>query len=597
MAEKKQRQDSSRRSVRIIKRKFFLYLLPMVMSTIAISLNEFVDSILVSQILGAEAMTLVNMGSPLMLAFAVLYSLFGVGGSILYGKHAGEQNPLQAGKTFTITFIFTCGVAVLITGIGLAIFKPLCSYLCMEPSLRPDFDPYLRILLFSGLLIIPLQVVIYFLSALGKPGLGMAVNLTANGVNLLADYIYMRFFNTGLKGAAMATFTGYLTGILVVLVALLIRKVHFPFRRFSLKDIRLLPSSLSRGIAPATNQLGYCLKIYFCNTLASMIAGLRGMMVFSLCMQAVSIASIIIAGIVEAMLPIASSLQGQRDFNGIKILLKTVFKVQFLANLFFVILMEVYPQFILFIYNIPDAYRADALMGLRIFSIMFVFRGFVVVFMYYFQISNRKVYALLISVTDGFAGIIPMAMLTTHFFGITGLWIAFPLVSAVMLVLIIGINSIVALRKNSKYHGILLLEREDEKIPTFDATIKLDNETISRSSKELQEFCEIYIRDDTLPVLIAVAAEEMSVYSMSMKDQTELDQLDILVKIYPKEILMDFRSMGKPFDIATAHQQGFSNALMLKKIASSEEYSYLIGLNQTRIHIGRKRIKEIISES
>ncbi|MBQ4282226.1 MAG: hypothetical protein II753_09030, partial [Spirochaetales bacterium] len=226
----------------------------------------------------------------------------------------------------------------------------------------------------------------------------------------------------------------------------------------------------------------------------------------------------------------------------------------------------------------------------------FVFRGFVLVFMYYFQISNRKTYAFLISVTDGFAGIIPMAMLTTHIFGITGLWIAFPLLSAVMLVLILGINLILSLRKKSRCHGILLLEREDERVPTYDATIRLDSKSISDGSRELQAFCERYIRDDTLPVLITVAAEEMSVYSMSMKDSTELDQLDILVKIYPREILMDFRSMGKPFDIATAHQQGFSNALMLKKIASSEEYSYLIGLNQTRIHIGRKRIKEIISE-
>ncbi len=592
----KLRQDSTRRSGRIITRKFFRYLVPMVMSTIAISLNEFVDSIIVSQVLGAEAMTLVNMGSPLMLAFAVIYSILGVGGSILYGKHAGEQDPLQAGKTFTVTFITTCAVSVLLTLLGLSVFNPICGLLCRDQSLMPEFMPYIRILLISGLLIIPLQVIIYFLSALGKPGLGMAVNLTANGVNLLADYIFMRFLGTGLKGAAIATFTGYLTGVLLVLAALMLRKISFPFRRFGLRDIRILPASLSRGIAPATNQLGYCLKISFCNTLAIMIAGLRGMMVFSLCMQAVSIASIIIAGIVEAMLPIASSLQGQRDFNGIRILLRTVFRVQFLANLAFVILMEVWPQFILFIYNIPDAYRQDALLGLRIFSLMFVFRGFVLVFMYYFQISNRKTYAFLISVTDGFAGIIPMAMLTTHIFGITGLWIAFPLLSAVMLVLILGINLILSLRKKSRCQGILLLEREDERIPTYDATIRLDSKSISDGSRELQSFCERYIRDDTLPVLIAVAAEEMSVYSMSMKDSTELDQLDILVKIYPREILMDFRSMGKPFDIATAHQQGFSNALMLKKIASSEEYSYIIGLNQTRIHIGRKRIKEIISE-
>ena len=595
MKERQQRQDSTRRSGRIITRKFFRYLVPMIMSTIAISLNEFVDSIIVSQLLGAEAMALVNLGSPIMLAFAVMYSILGVGGSILYGKYAGEQNQHQAGKTFTVTFIAACAAAVLLTAIGLLLFNPLCNALCMDADLLPEFMPYMRILLISGLLIIPLQVVIYFLSVLGRPGLGMAVNLTANGVNLLADYIFIRFLDTGLKGAAMATFTGYLTGILIVIVALLCRKLSFPFRRIGRHDLKIIPSALARGAAPAASQLGYCIKISFCNSIAIYLAGIKGLMVYSLCMQAVSIASIIIAGITEAMVPIASSLQGQRDFNGIRILLRTVFKVQFLANLVFVALMEIWPQLLLAIYNIPEAFRDEALAGLRIFSLMFIVRGFIIVFMYYFQISGRKLYALLISLTDGFAGLIPIALLTTGLFGIKGLWMAFPILAAVMLVMILVINTIVSCRKNSRYHGILLLEKEDEKIATFDATIRLDDESISRNSRELQKFCRNYIRDDTLPALIAVAAEEMSVYSMSMKDRCSLDELDILVKIYPKEILMDFRTMGKPFNIATAHQQGFSNALMLKRIASKEEYGYIVGMNQTRIHIGRKRIKDIIN--
>lgn len=596
MAGLRQRQDSSRRNGRIITRKFFRYVVPMVMSTIAISLNEFVDSILVSQLLGSDAMAMVGMGCPLMLAFAVIYVMLGIGGSVLYAKNAGEQDLSQAGRSFTVTSVTACAVAAVLTVSGLLLIRPLCGLLCRDSSLIPDFLPYLRILMMSGILIIPLQVGIYFLSALGKPGLGMAVNLTANGVNLLMDYVYIRFLDTGLKGAAMATLTGYAAGLIIILAAVLTGKLRLPFTRTGLKEFRKLPSALVRGVAPAANQLGYCIKISFCNTLALTIAGISGLTVFSLCMQAVSIASIIIAGVIEAMVPILSSLQGQRDFNGIRILLRTVFRLQFIANLVLVVLMEIWPQFILFIYNIPDMYTDDAVLALRIFSLMFVLRGFVLLFMYYFQISNRKVYALLISLADGL-GIIPVVMVTTCIFGITGLWIAFPLLSAVMLAAIICVNLVIASRKGSRYHGMLLIEEESRRIPTFDATVRLDSQSISCISKDLQAFCESQMKDSTLPVLVAVAAEEMSVYSMTMKDLTYLDELDILVKIFPKEILMDFRSIGRPFNIATAHQSGFSNALMLKRIASSEEYAYIVGMNQTRIHIGRERIKELTNET
>ena len=68
------------RNGKILNRKFFHFLLPTVLSVMAMSLNEFVDSLLVANLIDSDAMTLVNMGSPLMIAFAVIYTLLGVGG-------------------------------------------------------------------------------------------------------------------------------------------------------------------------------------------------------------------------------------------------------------------------------------------------------------------------------------------------------------------------------------------------------------------------------------------------------------------------------------------------------------------------------------
>ena len=71
---------------------------------------------------------------------------------------------------------------------------------------------------------------------------------------------------------------------------------------------------------------------------------------------------------------------------------------------------------------------------------MFLFRGFILVFMYYFQVSNRKMYATIISIIDGFAGIIPIALILTSFMGITGLWLTFPVLAILMLASIVVIN-------------------------------------------------------------------------------------------------------------------------------------------------------------
>ena len=60
--------------------------------------------------------------------------------------------------------------------------------------------------------------------------------------------------------------------------------------------------------------------------------------------------------------------------------------------------------------------------------------------MCYFQIISRKLYAVVISLIDGFIGVIPLSLLLTHFMGINGMWLAFPLLAFLMLSGIIVTN-------------------------------------------------------------------------------------------------------------------------------------------------------------
>lgn len=69
------------RTSTLVNRKFYHYLFPTILSNVAMSLNEFVDSILVSHLLGIDAVGMVNRGFPVMTGFALIYMCFGIGGS------------------------------------------------------------------------------------------------------------------------------------------------------------------------------------------------------------------------------------------------------------------------------------------------------------------------------------------------------------------------------------------------------------------------------------------------------------------------------------------------------------------------------------
>ena len=81
---KKTMHEEMRRSGNLLQKKFRQYLLPMILASLASSLSEFLDGIVVSNLLGSDALALINLGMPVILIYAVIYSLIGIGGSSQY---------------------------------------------------------------------------------------------------------------------------------------------------------------------------------------------------------------------------------------------------------------------------------------------------------------------------------------------------------------------------------------------------------------------------------------------------------------------------------------------------------------------------------
>lgn len=581
---------SNKRNGSILKVKFFTFLLPTVMSIMAMSLNEFVDSLIVSNLINSDAMSLITMASPLVTAYGVVYTLLGIGGSALYAIYSGRHDIKRADSVFSVTLITASIVSVIIFLGGFLFINPMTASMCKAPEYYPEFIPYLKGLIFSAIVIIPVQVIIYFMPAFGCPGKGTLINIAANVINLLMDYVYIGICGMGLEGAAYATLTGYAAGFIIVLFFHFTKEIRLPLTKINPKEIKSLLEICSTGLPSAMNQIGYCIKIAFVNSLAFGLAGMAGVTTFSVCMQAVSMVSILIGGVIDATIPMSASLYGQRDFAGIRILMKTAMTVQFTANLIALIFFEAFPKIVLDMYNVGGDMTEPAIIGLRIFSLSFITRGFILMYMCLFPVNGRKGYAFIISLFDGFLGIIPLSLILTRFHGINGLWEAFALLPALMLAVILVINLVISARSGGKYSRFMLIEKEDTTVPVFDCTIMMSREDISELAGNIESFCESQDLEPRLTTLTALVSEEMSVYTLENSHDTKVQSIDIILKIFPDYVLMDFRSIGKAYDLSSMpeNKNDFSSMTVLRKIASSFEYNYTLGMNQTRIKVDRR---------
>ena len=576
------------RTNKLLVKKMMEYLFPTMLTMAALSLNEFVDSMLVSNLLGSEAMAIVGLGSPIMMIFAATYTLLGNGGATLYALSLGKRDTDTAAKAFRLSIAAALAFGLLAILAGFIFFSPICRLLCSDPLLMDGFQPYFRALLFSAPFIITILTLVEFLPPSGAPKIATAVNLVANIVNLALDYVYIRLFHMGVEGAAYATLSGYIAAALIVAYVVLRRKVNIPKARVKLGDFRILGEILGLGSPSAVSQLGFALKFAFCNAQAILYGGTAGVVAYSLCNQTISIVSVFLAALAGASIPLIAVLHGQRDFRGETALLKTVM----LMNAVLAVLC--FAGFMLFaaplanLYNITDtAELALAVKAVRIFSIMYLARGFYMIFMKYLQVSGRTLYSMFISVFDGFGGIIVVAYIMGKLLGIDGLWYAFPITSFILLAIMLVWNRSIVGASNGAVSGLLLSPREDQAEKVFDVTIFEDGKSISDISEALQNFCTSNGIDIRSAAHAALCVEEMAVYTRNHHKKN--DYIDILARLYEDRIEIDFRSLGNSFNpLVVSDGDITENIQLLNGIASKLEYTYIMGMNCSRITILRK---------
>ena len=585
-------ESALKRSGYLVNRTFRRYLLPTFVTAIAISLNEFVDSLLVAHLLDAEAMAIVNVGSPIMLCICAIYVLMGAGGSTVYAVCVGQRDAKRAGTAFSVSMLTAVVLAVAFAAAGIAFLEPVCRLLCKEEALLLLLPGYARVLFLSAPLIVGLLTLSCFLPAAGSPSLATAINVTANVVNLVCDFVYIRFFHMGVAGAAWATFTGYAVCAVMVLVMLVRKRVRLFVSAPKIRDAREIPGIAAQGGANAINQFGYALKGMFFNALAVRLGGANSLIAFSVCVQTISIMSIGIQAIVDAMQPILGTLFGQRDRAGMRsvLMMSIVYVTSISAAL--VALFELFPGILFTLYNVSDPAVIEVATGaIRVFMLMFLFRALYVLYPCYARIIGYSTYAILISVADGVALPIGVAALLSRAIGLNGVWLSFPLACALTLALVMAGNLWIGRRSKGRYRGVLLLEAPRPDDVLLDITVNENDQSIADMSRAISRFLEEHGTDSALASKAGLLAEEMAVYTRRHKSRTAY--IDVMTRVNDRAIDVEFRSDGTPFNPLVRGDEDLpDNIALIQRMPSNIAYDYMLGMNSTRITFDRVRLEK-----
>ena len=204
-----------------IPEQLLLFFFPVLLEYIFSQLYNTIDAMIVGTFVGKEALAAVGgtTGTSISLLVNFIWGLTS-GVSVItaqyYGRHdfEGVHNAVKTGMFLGLTL----GLSMTIIGI---IFTPSLLSLLNVPS---DFYnlsvTYMQIYL-SGLIPFMLyNVGASILRATGDSKRPLYFLIVSAIVNIILDYIFVRFFNWGVAGAAIATVIAQIVGLILMLILL-----------------------------------------------------------------------------------------------------------------------------------------------------------------------------------------------------------------------------------------------------------------------------------------------------------------------------------------------------------------------------------------
>ena len=512
--------------------KFYQFMLPNTVKVFAVCISSFVDALIVATLLGSEAMAIVNLGSPIMLAVATLTALLTVGGSTLYASACGAFDKSRADRIFTVAALAALSFSVLIMLVLLCTKDVLVSSLCAgNQDLIGASRDYIGILI-SGIPVLAIANVLFgFLPSAGKPRLSSALMLLANAVNLCLDVVFIKYIGLGVEGAAYATICGYGMALLWYAICYLKAKVNMSFVRVTARDFKELKSICSMGASASISQLSFALKIAVCNSIALHYGGNIALISFSVCMQLLSITSIFVGGIGSSMINITATLRGQNDFPATEKVVRKAYSLIMICSVMTLAAFFFFAPQIAILYKASEAeLMCLTVHAIRIFSLVILLRSVVVVFMFYVQSIHKTLYASFISLFDGFLGQLPLAYVSCLLIGIDGLWWSFPMNSLLLFVIILIWNSHLLKRETpSHFRNVLLVEREADVLAEKSGT-----ELLSDVDESL------LIRDETIASRGWTTL--LSSYFTCLLKEKKPVKFDYYIREYSDKLVLDIHS-------------------------------------------------------
>lgn len=577
-----------KRNNRLLNAKLNKYIIPGIMMSLALQLGNIVDTIFVSNLIGVEAMSAVTMSLPVETVVQLVGYCLGIGGSIAAGIMLGKRDKEGASKLFSATFIVTLLVGIIFSVSALFTAEPIARLLVSgEGNLMHYTRDYIRVSMLGAPVIGIGLMMVSYLGAENHPELSSAYLIAANVINLVLDYIFLRFTPLGITGASLSTVLGFLAAMVIFIFYIRSDKRNLSLVFLKARDFVIIKEAVVTGIPMLIFMAANFVKALGLNTIIMNLIGEDGMAVFTVCDNVLLIVEMLTGGIIGVIPNVAGILFGEKDYVGIRVLCKKMLKYSYMVLAVVFICVMVFTEQITILFGSSGGELGRQMVdSLRIFALCvvpYLWNKFMV--SYYESIEETAI-ASFVTFLQNAIVVLPATLAGILIWrqidgiGIDGIAVGFVVTEVVT-----AIAAYVFRKIKHKGSTFYIVPDKNPGI-NLDFSIKSTMDEAQDVNKKIIEFCRENNISAKKANLAAVCAEEMTVNIIKFGGKTS-NWIDINLCIEDDTCNLRIRDNGvnfNPLEYSYDSEDFDIHGIeLVKKISTSMNYIRVIDMNNTVI--------------
>ncbi|EZP59064.1 MATE family efflux transporter [Exiguobacterium sp. RIT341] len=439
--------------------------LPAMVGMLVTALYNIVDTIFVAQGIGTAAVAAVGIAFPVQLVLMAIANSIGIGGAAIASQRLGQKQTDAASRAYANVLMAVFFISMLAIISAFIFVEPLLRLFGATDEIMPYSIAFLRVLLIGSPFFMLTMASSAMLRAEGRANYQMRVMLTTVAINIVLTPLFIFGLDWGIQGAALGTVVAQIVGAVLVFRFFFTkrRQTGLTLNRSAFKpNFRLTFRMMQIGSSSFIMQVSQSVLFITVNHMLVRYGGTTELATFAVINKFMALVGMPIMGIVQGMQPIVGYNFGSRQFSRMSLAIKLAIRYGLSLSISLWLLIQLFPRFWVGLFTEEARLLQEGSSAMRIlFALSFVYGIQMIVNGMYQSLAKAKV-ALFLSLSRQTLYTIPLVLILPVFFGVNGVWFAFPIADAmaVLTALVFAYKDRVLLFKPEEYVA------EEQKVAT-----------------------------------------------------------------------------------------------------------------------------------